>query len=97
MIIVWGRVEIQPEHLETAKSISMEHVERSLAEPGCLHHSAQIPIDNSNAVVFYEEWQDMAALQVHFKVPASIRFVESIAKIAVAPPTLKIFDSEQLQ
>lgn len=97
MIIVWGKVEIQPEHLEAAKILSAEHVERSLAESGCLHHSAQISIDKPSTIVFYEEWQDMAALQVHFKVPASIQFVESIAKIAIAPPTLKIFDAEQFQ
>lgn len=95
MIIVWGRAEAQPEHLQEVVRLGLEHVRRSRKEPGCLHHSAQRDVENDNALVFYEEWQDMEALQVHFEVPESGQFVAALTPLLVRPPEMKIFEAEQ--
>ncbi len=97
MIIVWGSIEIPSEHKEEALSLSLEHVARSRGEPGCLTHSVQIDVENSNRLVFYEEWEDMPALQAHFQVAGSLRFVESVGQMALAPPVMKIFEASQIR
>jgi quinol monooxygenase YgiN len=95
LIIVWGRVEAQPEHLQEVVRLGLEHVRRSRNEPGCLHHSAQLDVENSNALVFYEQWQDMEALQVHFSVPESGQFVAALTPLLGREPEMKIFEANQ--
>ena len=95
MIIVWGRAEAQPEHLQEVVRLGLEHVQRSRKEPGCLLHSAQHDVENANAVVFYEEWRDMEALQAHFKVPESGQFLAALAPLLEREPEMKIFEAEQ--
>lgn len=95
MIIVWGRAEARPEHLQEVVRLGLEHVRRSRKEPGCLQHSAQRDVENDNAVVFYEEWQDMEALQAHFKVPESGLFVAALTPLLEREPEMKIFEAEQ--
>jgi quinol monooxygenase YgiN len=97
LIIVWGRVEAKPEHLQEVVRLGLEHVQRSRSEPGCLHHSAQVDVENSDALVFYEEWQDMGALQTHFSVPESGHFVAALTPLLDRAPEMKIFEANQAQ
>lgn len=96
MIIVTGAVEVSDQNLDELKKISLEHVARSRLEDGCLLHSVQLDLENPNRLVFVEEWQNIIALQVHFKVPASIKFAERLTELAIAAPSLKIFESTQV-
>jgi quinol monooxygenase YgiN len=97
LIIVWGRVEAKPEHLKEVVRLGLEHVHRSRNEPGCVHHSAQVDVENSNVLVFYEEWQDMDALQTHFSVPESGQFVAALTPLLKGAPEMKIFEANQTQ
>ena len=97
MIIVWGSIEAAEGQLDELKALSLEHVQRSRQEPGCRSHSVQIDAENPNRLIFFEEWDDMGRLQTHFKVPESVGFIEAVGKLCVSPPTLKIYDSTQLQ
>ena len=82
MIIVWGRMTANEGDLDKLKMISLEHVHRSRGEPGCLHHSVQIDVENPQQLVFYEEWEDMSFLQAHFKVPGSNQFIADAKKMS---------------
>ncbi|MFT5563265.1 MAG: quinol monooxygenase YgiN [Candidatus Azotimanducaceae bacterium] len=93
MIIVWGAVEAKPEFRLEIQRLGLEHVQRSRLEPGCITHSIQIDVENENRFIFYEEWLDMEALQVHFSVPASGQFVKAISKLAMATPDMKMFQA----
>ncbi|MFT5210056.1 MAG: quinol monooxygenase YgiN [Flavobacterium sp.] len=81
MIIVWGRMTANDGDIDNLIKVSLEHVHRSREEPGCLHHSVQVDVENAQQLVFYEEWEDMAALQTHFKVPGSNQFVTEAKKM----------------
>jgi len=95
MIIVWGTVESKPEHRDEVRRLGLEHVLRSRLESGCIKHSVQIDVENENRFVFYEEWQDMDALKIHFGVPESTQFVKSINALAVGKSNMKMFNAEQ--
>ncbi|MFK8031432.1 MAG: putative quinol monooxygenase [Gammaproteobacteria bacterium] len=97
MIVVWGVIEIAEEKIEAALEISLGHVRRSREEPGCVSHSVCVDAENSCRLVFFEEWQSMDALQIHFAVPASGRFVNEISQLATAKPVMKLYDSQQIQ
>jgi quinol monooxygenase YgiN len=96
MIIVWGSIEVLADKLEDVVQLSLEHVHRSRNEPGCISHSVQADLENRNRLIFFEEWEDMSALQTHFKLPESGNFVSNVSKLAVGPPSIKIFESTQV-
>ena len=93
MVIVWGSIETTAAHLDEVLRLSLEHVQRSRKEPGCISHSVQIDAENPNRLVFFEEWQDQAALQLHFSVAASNEFIAQVGPLAVSAPLIKIFAS----
>jgi len=93
MILVTGSVTARPERLADALELSLQHVRRSRAEPGCLAHAVHIDAENPNRLVFVEHWSDRAALQAHFAVPASRAFGKALAGLAAQPPDLQIYDA----
>ena len=93
MIIVTGSVQARPEHLDEVLRLSLEHVHRSRAEPGCLVHSVHQDVEDAHRVVFVEHWQDIDALRAHFAVPASGGFVTAVQDLATGTPTLEIYDA----
>ena len=97
MVIVWGSLEPRAERMEEALKLSLEHVHRSRGEPGCLRHDLHIDAENRGRLVFFEEWEDLAALRAHFAVPESRGFAEAVAGLAARPPELRIFESSPIR
>jgi quinol monooxygenase YgiN len=93
MILVLGHVVARPEHFDEVLKLSQQHVERSRAEPGCIAHAVHRDTENPLRLVFVEKWSDMAALQVHFRMPASREFGKALAMLASEPPELELFDT----
>jgi len=48
------------------------------AEPGCLEYAAHVHAQDGRRVLFYERWQDKAALEVHAAAPALTHFRETM-------------------
>ena len=96
MIVVTGEVTARDDSFEELKRLSLEHVQRSRAEPGCLHHSVQVSCDDPLRLVFVERWADRAALKAHFLVPASADFVRTARKLAAHAPPIAIYDTTEL-
>ena len=58
MLIVTGSIKAQREHLPRVLELSLEHVNRSRLEPGCLFHSVHRDVEDENRLVFLERWTD---------------------------------------
>lgn len=97
MILVLGHVTARPEHVDEVLRLSRQHVERSRAEPGCIAHAVHRDTEYPLRLVFVEKWSDMAALQLHFRVPASREFGKALAALASEPPGLEIFDANAVK
>jgi quinol monooxygenase YgiN len=93
MIIVTGSVQVKPDALDAALGLSLAHVRRSRAEPGCLLHSVHQDVEDPHRVVFLEHWADKAALAAHFQVAASLEFVNAVGALAASPPTIEIYEA----
>ena len=96
MIIVFGRVDVAPDHLEQARRIAREHVARSRAEPGCVSHAVYDDPDRPGQLVFVEEWESEQALMQHFAVPASIGFARELARLAASEPVIRLLHAKEL-
>ena len=96
MIIVTGSITTQPSTLAQVRELSLEHVHRSRTEPGCLLHSVHHDVEDPLTLTFIEHWEDRAALDAHFRVPASSEFVTAVSALAAAPPTIQIYEAAPL-
>jgi quinol monooxygenase YgiN len=97
MIVVTGDALARPDTFDEVRRLSLEHVHRSRAEPGCISHAVHIDCENPLRLVFIEHWVDKQALMVHFRVPASGAFVKALRSLLASPATIQIYDATQLQ
>jgi quinol monooxygenase YgiN len=93
MIIVTGSIRARRESFDRILAMSLEHVRRSRAEPGCLQHSVHCDAEDPLRLVFLEHWVDTDALRAHFQVPASGAFVNEAAALAEGSPEMLIYDA----
>jgi quinol monooxygenase YgiN len=96
MIIVIGSIIAKPENVSDVLALSLEHVQRSQKEPGCISHNVSIDCENPARFVFVEYWADMAALQVHFALEASQHFVRDLTPFAASKPDMKIYEAGEI-
>lgn len=96
MILVTGDIVAQPGTLDEVLALSLEHVRRSRAEPGCISHAVHRDEENRLRLVFVEQWADRESLLAHFAVPASRSFAKAVGGLAAQPPTLQIYDARPL-
>ena len=94
MIVVTGSVQARAETLDEVLRLSLRHVQGSRTEPGCLLHTVHQDVEDPRRVVFLEKWADRKALDAHFAVPASSRFVVEVSALAAEPPTMEILHVE---
>ncbi|MEO5845725.1 MAG: putative quinol monooxygenase [Caldimonas sp.] len=96
MIIVTGAIQARLDSLDELRRLSLEHVARSRAEPGCLEHGVAVDANDCLRLVFFERWADRDALLAHFRVPASREFAKQVAQLAARPPELATFEASEL-
>jgi quinol monooxygenase YgiN len=86
-------VTAQEDSFDEIVKLSLEHVQRSRQEPGCISHAVHIDCENPLRLVFIEQWTDRAALLAHFAVPASRDFVRALQPLAAAAATIELYDA----
>ena len=96
MIIVTGSIHARADTIDEVRRLSLEHVARSRAEPGCLEHGVAVDANDGLRLVFFERWADRAALEAHFKVPASGAFVRQVARLAAQPPAIEAYEASAI-
>ena len=96
MIIVFGNVQVAPHHMNEARKLAKEHVERSRTEPGCISHNVYEDPDRPNLLVFVEEWTSEQALNQHFAVPASVEFVNAVGRLAATRSRIRLLQASEL-
>ncbi len=95
MIIVTGSIQARLDTFDELRRLSLEHVVRSRAEPGCLEHGVAVDANDGLRLVFFERWTDRVALLAHFEVPASREFGKNAARLAAHPPDLGTYEASE--
>ncbi len=96
MIIVTGSIQARLDTLDELRRLSLAHVARSRAEPGCLEHGVAVDANDGLRLVFFERWADRESLLAHFQVPASRQFAKQVAHLAARPPELATYEASEL-
>ena len=96
MILVTGDVTAKTDTLAEMLSVSLEHVRRSRAEPGCISHDVAVDAGNQLRLLFTERWADEAALKTHFRVPESRAMFQRVRELAADPGAMHIYRCEEI-
>lgn len=97
MIIVTGSVLASADTVDRVLALSLAHVRRSWAEPGCLSHAVHQDVENPARLFFFEEWEDMGALEAHFAVPESREFVRLATELAERVSPIAVYEASKLR
>ena len=96
MIIVIGSIQARLDTIDELRRLSLEHVARSRAEPGCLEHGVTVDVNDGLRLVFFERWVDRDALLAHFALPASREFAAQARKLAAHPPQVLAYEAGEM-
>ena len=95
MIIVAGYAIASEANRAEMLRISIEHVQRSRLEPGCVEHGVYLDAENPLKLHFYERWADLPAIKAHFAVPESRAFAKQLRTLAADPGQMHVFEAER--
>jgi quinol monooxygenase YgiN len=96
MVIVTGQVQARLDTVDELRRLSLEHVGRSRAEPGCLEHGVSVDANDGLRLVFFERWADRAALLAHLELPASRAFASEARRLAAHPPEIVAYEASEM-
>lgn len=91
MIIITGSVPTSPEAHEEIVALCVKHSLRSRSEPGCISHNIHVDLEDPSRLLFFERWEDEAAVIKHFGVPESRELVERLTALVGARPEMNIY------
>ena len=94
MIIITATFAVPLARREEIIALCSEHSARSRAEPGCISHHIHADCEDPARLFFHEEWQDEAAVAVHFAVPESGDFVRRLTALVGERPEINIYRAD---
>ncbi len=74
MIVIAGSLTIDPAQRDAAVAAATEMMAATLQEPGCHAYQFSFAMDDPSKVCIFEEWEDQAALDLHFAAPHMAAF-----------------------
>ena len=95
--MITGSVTAKAGSFETLRAEGLAHSARSRGEDGCLSHRCYVDAEVPERLFFYEEWRDMAAVQVHLRHPDTGRIVAAIREHGTASEGPVILSVERVQ
>jgi quinol monooxygenase YgiN len=92
MIVLIGKVSIQPTKLEQFLSEVNKAIEASRKEAGISRYELVQPVGEPNTFMFIEEFTDEAALESHSKTEHLKRWRAMLGTMLAGPPEIKKYN-----
>ena len=83
MIVIAGRVVIEPAKREEAVQAALEMMRETAREPGCISYTFSADLSDPGTFRIFEEWESQQALDAHFTTPHMARFGAAIGQLGV--------------
>jgi len=80
-----------PGKVEQLTAVLETMLEPSRAEAGCISYRFFRSHDNHDCVLFYEQWQDMAAIEFHFATEHFQALSGRLEGLLAGEPDIEIF------
>lgn len=89
-IVLIGRLRVQPDKVETAKSAALSIVAASRGEAGCINYDIHQSLEDETLFFWHETWVSKAALDEHFATPFFGEFFKVVEEVAAEPPQINL-------
>ena len=96
MIIVYGHLTAKADTIEEMTKIARAHVERSRGEEGCISHEVTVDSENPLRLVFFERWDDKAALDAHFAQKEARHAFQGMRALAADKGRMQVYEAEKI-
>lgn len=90
LVVITGRMIVPKTNRDAFFAISKRQVELSRKETGCVNYWLFEDTFEPGIFFFYEEWQDRAAVDLHFKQSYCLEFVKALRKLITGEADMKI-------
>ncbi len=94
MIIVAGTIRIDPDKHEAFLPAAKNMLAATRKEAGCRIYSYAFDVEDAGLVRIYEEWEQRAHLDAHFKTPHMADWRAALERIGAHSRAIKAFESE---
>lgn len=84
MIVISAVLKIDPARHADFSAAATAMTAATLEEPGCGSYRFAITCDDPGTAIVMEEWEDQAALDLHFATPHMAAFRDAVAGIMLA-------------
>ena len=91
MIVIAGRMKIDPAKLQHALGIIKPVVEQTATESGNVTYRYYSDLDDPSTLFIFEEWQSEAALENHFQMPYMVDFLEKLPTLGIIDASLHLY------
>ncbi len=83
MLVIAGTIQIDPSKVSEATPASLEVMEATRAESGCISYSFSADLGKPGLIHVFEEWQSQDDLDAHFKTPHMAKFQQAMAGFGI--------------
>lgn len=89
MLVIAGRVRIDPANRDAAVAAAREMMTETHREEGNISYTFSADLSDPGLYHLFEEWEDQAALDHHFGTPHMAKFQGAIAGLGVQEMTVQ--------
>lgn len=92
MIVIAGKIRIDPAKREKAVAIATEMMVESRKEAGCISYSFTADLHDPACFQIFEEWESAEALRIHFETPHMARFQAAVGDLGVTEMAIQRYE-----
>ena len=92
MIVIAGRVVIDPNSTDDAIPAAKEMMEETLKETGCSAYAFSADLAEPGVFHIFEEWDSQEALDAHFASPHMAKFQNTVGALGVKEMAVSRYD-----
>jgi quinol monooxygenase YgiN len=95
VIVALGDIYAKIPCLDDARAVMRDTQQRTREQPGCVSYTFAETLDDPGHFVVMQEWQDLAALEGHYRSQAFADYQAAIAPLLVRDSDLRVSETRQ--
>jgi quinol monooxygenase YgiN len=92
MLIVLGKIKVNPDHVAGARQAITTMEVETLKESGCDSYAFSLSISDPGEILITERWRSMEDLEAHFKTPHMAAFNAALGSVEIVELEVKAYD-----
>jgi quinol monooxygenase YgiN len=92
MLVLAAKCIGKPDRRDDIMRIVSAVVPPSKAEAGCISYDVHERLHGGDEYLFFEEWSDQAALDLHFQTAHFQEFISRFTPLLEAPPMVRVYE-----